>query len=207
MTRQSEVIFLKKNEISIYTLKCSGIMENWIKHELLHLKNEISWWHDMTHDNMSSHDIRHMTSCMCPTTMIFCFVRFSGQRIHSDYCHLRDHHECPWNVRSRHGLRALTTWQNKKSRRQWRDLRFSRSSVKITQLAIVRMNFLNQKPYETKKNHLGRTNTSRNNKSHVNRDVTFNFKVTRDGHANGDSWNEFRDLKTSRNNIKIIAVG
>ena len=80
--------------------------------------------------------------------------------------------------------------------------------MKITQLAIVRMNSLNQKPYETKKNnHLGRTNTSRNNKSHVDRDVTFSFKVTRDGHANGDSWNEFRDLKTSRNNKKIIAVG
>ena len=38
---------------------------------------------------------------------------------------------------------SLTTWQIKKSRRQWRDLRFSRSSVKITQLAIVRMNSLN----------------------------------------------------------------
>ena len=37
--------------------------------------------------------------------------------------------------------------------------------------------------------------------------MTFSFKVTRDGHANCDSWNEFRDLKTSRNNIKIIAVG
>ena len=36
--------------------------------------------------------------------------------------------------------------------------------------------------------------------------MTFSFKVTRDGHANCDSWNEFRDLKTSRNNIKIIAV-
>ena len=59
------------------------------------------------------------------------------------------------------------------------------------------MNALNQKPYEEINNHLGRTNTSRNNKSHVyrDRDVTFSFKVTRDGHANGDSWNEFRDLK------------
>ena len=37
-------------------------MENWIKHELFHSNNEVSWWHDMTHDNMSSHDIRHMTS-------------------------------------------------------------------------------------------------------------------------------------------------
>ena len=148
-----------------------------------------------------------MGTCMCPTAMIFCFVRFSCQWIHSDYCHLRDHHVWPWNLRSRHSLRALTTWQNKKSLRQWRVLRVSKSSVKITQLAIVRMNSLNQKPYETKKNnHLGRTNTSRNNKSHVDRYVTFSFKVKRDGHANGDSWNEFRDLKTSRNNI-IIAVG
>ena len=90
-------------------------------------------------------------TCICPTAMIFCFVRFSGRGIHSDYCHLRDHHVWPWNVRSRHGLLALTTWQNKKSRRQWRDLRFLRSSGKITQLAIARMNSLNQKPHETKK--------------------------------------------------------
>ena len=62
MTCQSDVIFLKKNEISIYTFKCSGIIENWIKHELFHSNNELSWWHDMTHNNMSSHDIRHMTS-------------------------------------------------------------------------------------------------------------------------------------------------
>ena len=61
MTCQSDVIFLRKNEICIYTFKCSGIMENWIKHELFHSNNEVSWWLDMTHDNMSSHDIRHMT--------------------------------------------------------------------------------------------------------------------------------------------------
>ena len=41
----------------------------------------------------------------------------------------------------------------------------------------------------------------------MSRDLGFEGHVTRDGHANGDSWNEFRDLKTSRNNIKIIAVG
>ena len=40
--------------------------------------------------------------------------------------------------------------------------------MKITQLTIIRMNSLNQKPYETKNNHLGRTNTSRN-LSHVRR--------------------------------------
>ena len=37
--------------------------------------------------------------------------------------------------------------------------------------------------------------------------MTFSFQVTRNGHPNGDSWNEFRDLKSSRNIIKIIAVG
>ena len=140
--------------------------------------------------------------CVLPQWFL-CFVRFSDQGIHSDYCHLRDHHMWPWSVRSRHGLRALTTWQNKKSRRQWRDIRFSRSSMKITQLAIV----IEWIPWtknltKQKNNHLGRTNTSRNNKSHIDRNVTFSFKVTHDGHANGDSWNEFRDLKTSRNNIK-----
>ena len=30
--------------------------------------------------------------------------------------------------------------------------------------------------------------------------MTFSFKVTREGHENSDSWNEFRDLKTLRNN-------
>ena len=28
-----------------------------------------------------------------------------------------------------------------------------------------------------------------------------------EGHANGDSWKEFPDLKSLRNNAKIIAVG
>ena len=69
----------------------------------------------------------------------------------------------------------------------------------------VRMNSLNQKPYETKNNnHLGRTNASRNNKNHVDRDVTLSFKVTRDDHANGDSWNEFRDLKTSVGAVQLL---
>ena len=54
--------FFRKMEISIYTVIRSGIMENWIKHELYHLNNEILWWHDVTHDTMSSHDIRDMTS-------------------------------------------------------------------------------------------------------------------------------------------------
>ena len=99
----------------------------------------------------STWHVLFLGTCMCPTAMIFCFVRFSVQGIHSDYCHLRDHHVWPWNVRSRHGLRALTTWQNKKTRRQWRDLRFSRSSVKITQLAKVRMNSLNQNLTKHKK--------------------------------------------------------
>ena len=115
-----------------------------------HSRNSYIW----LRNSESRHGLRDMLFlgiCMCHTAMIFCFVRFSGQGIHSDYCHLRDHYEWPWNVRSRHGLRALTTWQIKKSRRQLRDLRFSWSSVKIPQLATVRMNFLNQKPYETKK--------------------------------------------------------
>ena len=37
-------------------------------------------------------------------------------------------------------------------------------------------------------------------------DVTFSFKVKREGHANSDSWNEFPDLQFLRNNKKIIAV-
>ena len=122
--------FLRKNEISIYTFKCSGIMENWIKHELFHSNNEVSWWHDMTHDNMSSHDIRHMTSrhdfisikfdiwlllyvavSELERWFYFCFARYLGREIHSNYRRLGDLHACihawPWNWRSRHGLRDL----------------------------------------------------------------------------------------------------
>ena len=63
MTCQSDVIVLRKMEIySIYTFTRSGIMEQWIKHKLYHLKSEILWWHDVTHDNMSSHHIRDITS-------------------------------------------------------------------------------------------------------------------------------------------------
>ena len=41
----------------------------------------------------------------------------------------------------------------------------------------------------------------------VDHDVTLRFKGTRDGHARDNSLNEFRDLKTSRINTKIIPVG
>ena len=74
-------------------------------------------------------------------------------------------------------------------------------------MAIVRMNSSTHKPYETKKNHRSKTNTSRNDISHVDHDVTFSFNVKHEGYANEDSWNELRDLKTLRNNKKIIAVG
>ena len=34
-----------------------------------------------------------VSGCVCPTAMnVFCFVRFSDQGIHSNYCHMRDHH-------------------------------------------------------------------------------------------------------------------
>ena len=102
-------------------------MENWKKHELFHSNNEVSWWHDMTHDNMSSHDIRHMTSrhdfmsikfdiwlllyvavSELERWFYFCFARYLGREIHSYYRRLGDLHACihawPWNWRSRHGL-------------------------------------------------------------------------------------------------------
>ena len=104
MTCQSDVIVLRKMEISIYTFTRSGIMENWIKHELYHLNNEILWWHDVTHDNMSSHDIRDMTSrhdvisikldiwlflyvavSELERWFYFCFARYLGPEIHSYY--------------------------------------------------------------------------------------------------------------------------
>ena len=126
MTCQGDFIFLRKNEVSIYTFKCSGIMENWIKHELFHLNNEISWWHDMTHDNMSSLEIRHMTSrhdfigikfdillflyvavSELERWFYFCFALYLGREIHSNYRRLRDLHAWPWNWMSRHGLRDI----------------------------------------------------------------------------------------------------
>ena len=69
------------------------------------------------------------------------------------------------------------------------------------------MNFLIQKPYENKKHHCGSTNTGRNDICHVDHDATFSFKVKHGGHANGDSWIEFPDIKSLRNNKTIIAVG
>ena len=99
-------------------------MENWIKHELYHLNNKILWWHDVTHDNMSSHDIRDLTSrndfistkldiwlllyvaaSELERWFCLCFARYLGQEVHSNYRRLRDLHSWPWNWRSRHGLR------------------------------------------------------------------------------------------------------
>ena len=84
----------------------------------------------MTHGNMSSHDIRHMTSrhdfmsikfdiwlllyvavSEPERWFYFCFARYSGREIHSYYRRLGDLHACihgwPWNWRSRHDLRDL----------------------------------------------------------------------------------------------------
>ena len=106
-------------------------MENWMKHELFHLNNDLSWWHDMIHDNMSSHDIRHMTSrhdfmsikfdiwllldvavSELERWFYFCFARYLGREIHSYYRRLGYLHACIhawlWNWRSRHSLRDLS---------------------------------------------------------------------------------------------------
>ena len=40
-----------------------------------------------------------------PRWIFFCFVRFLGPWIHSNYCQLRDFYAWPWNWRSCHGLR------------------------------------------------------------------------------------------------------
>ena len=39
---------------------------------------------------------------------------------------------------------------------------------------------------------------------HVDHDETLHFKVTRDGHASGNSQNEFLDLKTWQNKTKSL---
>ena len=50
--------------------------------------------------------------------------------------------------------------------------------------------FPDLKPLHNNKNHRGRTNTNRDNKGHVDHDVTFSFKVTHEcmceGHPIGD---------------------
>ena len=38
-------------------------------------------------------------------------------------------------------------------------------------------------------------NTSRDEKDHEDHNVTFSFKVTREGHEIGNSWNDLFDLK------------
>ena len=42
-------------------------------------------------------------------------------------------------------------------------------------------------------------NISRDEKVHVDHNVTFSFKVTREGHAIGNSWIDFFDLKNLGN--------
>ena len=52
----------KKGKLAFTHLHDRGVMENWMKHELYHFNNELLWWHDVIHDNMSSRDIFDMTS-------------------------------------------------------------------------------------------------------------------------------------------------
>ena len=79
-----------------------------------------------------------ISACIRPTVKICSLFReVFCPGIHSNYWHLRDAYVWPWNWRSRHGLRDV-----EKSRRPWRDLQFSRSHVKIAQMALVRMNSL-----------------------------------------------------------------
>ena len=79
--------------------------------------------------------------------------------------------------------------------------------MEVTQLAIVENEFRDLKTLRNKKIQCGRTNTSRDNKSHVDHDVTSSFKVTRKVHVIGNSWNDFLDLKNLGNNKTFIAVG
>ena len=102
-------------------------METWMKHDLYHLNNEVLWWHDLIHDNMSSRDIRDIRDMTSRHDFIstkfyiwlllyvavselkrwfyYCFTRYLCQEIHYSYRRLRDLNAWPWNRRSRHGLR------------------------------------------------------------------------------------------------------
>ena len=75
----------------------------------------------------------------------------------------------------------------------------SRSSVKITHLWLVGMNFVTQKTLETKKIHRSCTTTAKVSKGRVQHHVTLSFKVIRNSHAFLTSWNEFPDPKNIRN--------
>ena len=60
--------------------------------------------------NVTSWSTWHMSFLpvfVLPTKIFFCFVRFFGQGIHSNYCHSRDFYIQPRNSRSRHGLRDI----------------------------------------------------------------------------------------------------
>ena len=102
-----------------------------------------------------------ISTCICPTEMIvFCFVRFLVQGIHSNYCQLRDLHAWPWKPK----ITSLSTWlfcfvRLLKHVDHDGIPYVSRSHVMVTQVAIVRMNSLIWKPVKTK-NHCGRTHTS-----------------------------------------------
>ena len=99
-------------------------METWMKHDLYHLNNEVLWWHDLIHDNMSSRDIRDMSSrhdfmstkfyiwlllyvavSELKRWFYYCSTRYLCHEIHYSYRRLRDLNAWPWNRRSRHGLR------------------------------------------------------------------------------------------------------
>ena len=133
-----------------------------------------------------------ISACMCSTAMIFlCSQVFRS--MNSFYCHMRDHHVWPWNARSRHGLRGVL-FLLVFVLRQW--FSFVSSGFQVKEFILTIANCV----IFTYDLHRGRANTSRNNKSHVDHDVTFSFKVTRESHAIGNSWNDFLYLITQETN-------
>ena len=87
-------------------------------------ERNIMTWHDSWQYVITwhtSHDVKHkiwhLTSsiCRCEWTIerwfYFCFARYLGREIHSNYRRLGDLYACikawPWNWRSRHGLHDL----------------------------------------------------------------------------------------------------
>ena len=93
------------------------ILGHGIHSNYCHLRDSHVWpWNSRTRHGLP--DVCYFWLYVSYRDDFFCiFFKFSGQGIHYNYCHSRDHHVWPWNARSGHGLRDLTTWQNKKSRR------------------------------------------------------------------------------------------
>ena len=134
-----------------------------------------------------------------PRWFLCCFVRFLGLGIHSNYRRLRDHHAWPWNWRLRQGLRDFCYFWLYLSYRDDCFFCFVRVLVQGIHCSYCQLGDVHAWPWKPKV-----TSFCFVRLKHVDQDGTLRFKVTRDGHANGNSQNEFLDLKTWENKKSLL---